>query len=132
MLERLKEIRKNCGYSQIEAAKLLNVPLGTYRTWEQCRNIPNGEGLSNLADFFGCTVDELLGRTPPAAEGVTAAGADGCGLLRIDDGGAGGAGLERLAGNYRALTDPGRDRLLSYSDDLAAHPAYRREGSAGD
>jgi len=62
MLERLKEIRQKKGVTQTEVAKELGVPVGTYRTWEQCNNMPNRHKLVLLSDYFKCTIDALMGR----------------------------------------------------------------------
>jgi len=62
MLERLKEIRRKKGVSQIKAADDLGVPISTYRTWEQCKNLPNGHGLALLSDYYQCSIDTLMGR----------------------------------------------------------------------
>jgi transcriptional regulator with XRE-family HTH domain len=36
---------------------------GTFATWKARNTIPNGEALSKIADYFGVTVDYLLGKT---------------------------------------------------------------------
>jgi len=62
MLKRLKEIRRKKGVTQIKAAEDLGVPVSTYRTWEQCKNLPNGHGLALLSDYYQCSIDTLMGR----------------------------------------------------------------------
>ena len=62
MLFELKSIRKRSGLSQEEAAKQLDVPLNTYRNWEQMKTMPRDRGeLPRLARFFGVTVEDLFG-----------------------------------------------------------------------
>ena len=59
----LKEIRKAKGVSQIQAARDLNLSQVTYNRYENGqREVPNIV-LISMADYFGITVDELLGRT---------------------------------------------------------------------
>jgi len=62
MLKRLKEIRRKKGVTQIKAADDLGVRISTYRTWEQCKNLPNGQGLALLSDYYQCSIDTLMGR----------------------------------------------------------------------
>lgn len=62
MLYELKSIRKASGLSQANAAKLLDVPLGTYRNWEQCVYMPQqNEKLKEIADLFHVSIDALFG-----------------------------------------------------------------------
>lgn len=60
MQTRLKEVRKEAGYNQEQAAELFGVSLGTYRNWEQGRVVMNGEQLINAAEAFDTTVDYIL------------------------------------------------------------------------
>lgn len=64
MLLGLKKVRKANGKTQAQVAEDLGVELPTYRTWEQCRNSPQGGTANQLADYFDVTTDELFGRTP--------------------------------------------------------------------
>lgn len=58
---RLKECRRERGYTQEQIAQVLGVTRVAYTHWESGRrDIPN-EALIQLADFYGCMVDELLG-----------------------------------------------------------------------
>ena len=62
MLFELKNIRKMSGLSQANAAKELNVPLGTYRNWGQCLNMPQqNEKLKQIADLFHVSIEALFG-----------------------------------------------------------------------
>lgn len=60
--ERIKEQRLLKDINQPQLAKILNVSKQTVSNWENGNRIPDVTTLSNLADFFGCTVDYLLGR----------------------------------------------------------------------
>ncbi|MCL2438730.1 MAG: helix-turn-helix domain-containing protein [Coriobacteriia bacterium] len=62
MLVNLKQIRRGSGLTQIDAAEKLEVPFPTYRAWEQGINAPRSGDLIKIAEFFGVTVDDLLGR----------------------------------------------------------------------
>jgi len=51
--------------TQLDAAEKLEVPFPTYRAWEQGINAPRSGDLIRIAEFFGVTVDALLGRGDP-------------------------------------------------------------------
>lgn len=64
--ERLKELRKQRGYSQEDVAKLLGIGRTTYLKYESGENKPSRK-LKELASLFGVTTDYLLGREPAPA-----------------------------------------------------------------
>lgn len=64
MKTKLKDYRKRTGYSQEEFADLIGVNRGTYRNWEQGVRDFSLEKAVDFADIFGCTLDQLFGRTP--------------------------------------------------------------------
>lgn len=63
---KLKQLRKQKGINQEEAAQLLGVSLSSYQKYEREKNsvTPSLEVLIKLADFYGVTTDYLLGREP--------------------------------------------------------------------
>lgn len=54
--------RMDMGLTQMQMAEALDVDFSCYKAWELRRAIPRAVMLIKLADFFGCSVDELLGR----------------------------------------------------------------------
>lgn len=62
-LKELKNIRKLSGKTQEVVSSELSVPLNTYRGWEQQKSSPRANELNMLADYFSCSVDELMGRS---------------------------------------------------------------------
>lgn len=61
---RLRGLRENSGYrSQQDLAAALGVAQSTVANWECGRREPNHETTVKLADFFGVTVDYLMGRS---------------------------------------------------------------------
>ena len=60
--ERLLELRKEKGISQATLAKNLQVSFAVICYWETDRSEPTALNLVKLADYFGVTVDYLLGR----------------------------------------------------------------------
>lgn len=67
--ERIRALRKEHGYSQEQMARKLHLTQGAISQWENGLTVPAADQLMALADVFGITVDDLLGReqqeTPP-------------------------------------------------------------------
>ena len=61
--ERLKLLRQNKGLNMKKAAEQLGMPYTTYVGYEKNEREPNSEALLQLAKFFNCSVDYLIGRT---------------------------------------------------------------------
>jgi hypothetical protein len=55
------EIRRKGSTSQV--SRELDVSMGNISDWKNGRSVPNAVSLVKLADYFGCSVDYLLGRT---------------------------------------------------------------------
>ena len=60
--ERLRELRIDKGVGQKEVGAIINVSDSSIRKYESGERTPAPEALLKLADFFGVTVDYLLGR----------------------------------------------------------------------
>ena len=60
---RIKELRKANKLTQKQLAKKLNVDCSAVTKWETGKANPDFEKQQFLADFFGVSVDYLLGRT---------------------------------------------------------------------
>ena len=63
-MDRLKIFRKERGLTQTQVADAVGLGRQAYAYYEKGEREPSTETLCKLADFFGVTVDELLGRTP--------------------------------------------------------------------
>lgn len=61
MKETLREQRKTRGLTQVELAKETGIPQSTISAWEKGVNIPNIADCIKLADFYGISLDELVG-----------------------------------------------------------------------
>ncbi len=59
--ERLIELRKEKKLSQAELAEALNVSRQSVSLWENGGTVPTLDKLRFLAEFYGITVDELVG-----------------------------------------------------------------------
>jgi len=58
----LKELREKKGLSMSKAALALEIPKGTYASYEYGQREPNIEMINRIATFYGVTTDYLLGR----------------------------------------------------------------------
>lgn len=72
---RIKELREAKGIQQKELAIDIGVSQPTVSDWESGRKVPSAKSTQKLADYFGVSVDYLLGRSElepwrPPASGV--------------------------------------------------------------
>jgi transcriptional regulator with XRE-family HTH domain len=58
---KLKQARKDAGYTQKDVANLLNMKQSTIASYEIGRTEPDIETLGKLADFYEVTTDWLIG-----------------------------------------------------------------------
>ncbi len=65
---RLKELRKEHHLSQAQFAKEFNVASGTIGMWETGKRQPDLDTTKRIADFFGVTIDYLLGNEDVSAQ----------------------------------------------------------------
>ncbi len=105
---RLKEIREARGITQRQAALALNLSPTVYNRYENGIREPSNALLLVIADYFGVTVDQLLGRTPPEKDEA------------IED--------EALAIRERLRRDPSYRLLFSAADN--ASPEHLRAAAA--
>lgn len=68
--DRIRKLREEKGLTQEELAKILGISRATLASWETGRREPDFETTSKIAEFFGVSIDYLLGRTNnPAPNG---------------------------------------------------------------
>lgn len=67
-MNRLKELRKAKGLTQVEVSKFVGISQNSYSYWENDKVKIDNASIIKLADFFGVTVDYLLGRESLTAE----------------------------------------------------------------
>lgn len=119
--ERLKRLRMEKGITQKELADRLHISRSTIAGYESLGKEPDGEKLCALADFFGVSVDYLLGvtdsreltsptPTPPAAAQRPVEAA--------------------IAGELGSLSDRQLDRLLGYIQALKELPEGSPQNTA--
>ena len=61
--DRIKELRKANGYTQITLADALGVSKGTVAMWETGKRTPDFETLIRLSDLFDVRTDYILGKS---------------------------------------------------------------------
>ena len=59
---RLKELRTEKGATQREVAEVIGCAKSTYPKYEREEREPDIDALCRLADYFGVTIDYLVGR----------------------------------------------------------------------
>lgn len=84
-----------------QLSETLKIGKNQFKYWKDKGNIPNGDTLIALADYFNCSVDYLLGRAEQQND------------IDVKD-----KNSKRLLYNYEKLNDTGKEKLLDYSDDL--------------
>lgn len=85
--DRLKECRGRKEISQRELASVLNLSPSTIAMYETGQREPDAETLSKIADFFGVSIDYLIGRTdtPTPADKIADSLSDDPELLEFWD-----------------------------------------------
>lgn len=63
MYRRIRDLREDCDLNQTQIAKMLNMSQTGYSKYETGENDIPTAILIKLADFYGTSVDYLLGRT---------------------------------------------------------------------
>lgn len=61
-MNKIREYRKQRKWTQEELAKRLGVERSAVAKWESGKSQPQAARLVALAEIFGCSVDEILGR----------------------------------------------------------------------
>lgn len=67
-MNNIRRLREAAGLNMREAAASLDIPYTTYVNYEKGEREPNSEMLIKIAEYFGTSIDYLLGRTDRAAE----------------------------------------------------------------
>ena len=63
LAERLRELRSEKNMTRKEVTEKLNIVERTYQRYENAEREPNASVLVQLADFYGVTIDYLVGRS---------------------------------------------------------------------
>ena len=101
---RIQELRTERGLTQRELAEKIGVKNYTVANWEQNRTEPSVRDLIDLANFFECSVDYLIGRENDFGQ-----------ILILKDNASEQANFLSL---YEGLTDERKTLVLSLLHDL--------------
>ncbi|QIB68225.1 helix-turn-helix transcriptional regulator [Aminipila butyrica] len=74
MYEIFEELLKNNGLTAYKVSQEAKVPQSTLSDWKRGRSIPKVDKLQKLADYFGVSVDYLMGLNKTVAPIETVAG----------------------------------------------------------
>lgn len=68
----ISRLRKEHGMTQMQLADALDISFQAVSNWERGQSMPDISKLPELAELFGTTIDELLGRRCPVIEQAAA------------------------------------------------------------
>lgn len=83
---RLATARKAAGYSQTDAAELINVSFSTIGCWERDRSEPGLDNLHRLADLYGVAAADLIRKATPNDESPLGVIHEAARLLSVETG----------------------------------------------
>ena len=68
-ISRIEELLKSRRIQKNKMLSDLNLSVNSFTNWKNRGTVPSGDTLQKIADYFGVTVDYLLGKEapPPAA-----------------------------------------------------------------
>lgn len=69
-MNKIKELREKIGLPQKTFAADLGVTQPTVSDWESGRKVPSAKSTAKIADYFGVSVDYILGREEPNVSGA--------------------------------------------------------------
>ena len=69
MANNIKQLREAAGMTQAELAAKMQLTTPSITKWELGRANPTYDNLIQLAEIFGCTLDEVAGRKASAQKG---------------------------------------------------------------
>lgn len=65
--DRLKQLRKENGYTQVTLAEALGVSKGTVAMWETGKRTPDYDVINQMSDMFDRRIDYILGYSEDAS-----------------------------------------------------------------
>lgn len=117
MNNRLRELRQEKGLRQKDVAEKIGVCTASYGFYENWVNKPDPETLVKLADFFGVTIDYLLGRSDDL--GITVAPMGDVGHYSEEE--------KKLIEDYRTLNYSGKKLVKQTVETLRTTSAQSEQ-----
>lgn len=116
---RIKQLREEKGISQAKLAQDIGVTYGAVGNWESGTREPKFETVIKIADYFGVSVDYLVGRVddPRCASDILVQTQDGK-ITALEDGGIAREDLDRISG---VIEDIKKKYVQNELSILAAH-----------
>lgn len=105
--ETLSSLMKKRNVTAKQLSEKLKIGKNQFKYWKDNGNIPNGETLISLADYFDCSVDYLLGREETKKAAV----------LPVES-----SNISKLIGFYNQLTEDAQKEMLSYAEYMTTKP----------
>ncbi len=99
-MNRIRQLRTERGMSQRELAQKIGTSQKAIDYWEKCLADPSAKHIWGLADYFGCSLDYLMGRE------------DDFGNVNVDSNLS--EAEKQLIKDFRKLAGNKRSELLSY------------------
>lgn len=119
--EILSNLMEKSGIKPSQLSKKLNFGKNQFKYWQDKGNIPSGEILVSLADYFECSVDYLLGRTSDPKQQIYS--------VSIASSNHPDEQRQRLNDNYDALNQAAQKALVDYSDFMTTKPENLKEAA---
>lgn len=91
-----------------QLSETLKIGKNQFKYWKDNGNVPNGDTLIALADYFDCSVDYLLGRAERQKNA----------LINTND--ESDNNKQRLLRNYDDLNESAQEHLANYSDFMVS------------
>lgn len=115
VMTKIVELLKEAGKSQTDLMEYLNINRNVFTDWKAGRNHSYRKHLPKIAEFFGVSVDFLLGKT---AEKEKAA--EPGGLSPVD---------ARLLSLFHSLNAEGQARAVETLEDMVAGGRYKKDSA---
>lgn len=110
--EILSKLMDNKNVTKKQLSEILPIGKNQFKYWETKGNIPNGETLIALSDYFDCSVDYLLGREETKKNAV----------LSVEN-----SDINKLIDIYKQLTEEAQEEILSYAEYMTTKETNLRK-----
>ncbi len=110
--EILSELMNTNKVTAKQLSETLKIGKNQFKYWKDKGNIPNGDTLIALADYFQCSVDYLLGRAKKQQEEHQ--------IVPIENDES-DRNKQRLLRNYDSMNESAQEHIANYSDFMVSN-----------